>query len=127
MSKNNDFAVLLLEFDDQITVKISAHGGCVHPHFHSLKIFGTNSSFVHDFSGTVWINSCNSNIKLEKEKAEYPAKPKRDAALKSFLDSLINPKKKPIIPHKDVFDVMSICLAAELSVKKGKLVDIQYI
>jgi len=125
--KNNDFAVLLLEFDDQITVKISAHGGCVHPHFHSLKVFGTNSSFVHESSGTAWVNSCNSNIKLKKENAEYPAKSKRDAALKSFLDSLINPKKKPIILQEDVFNVMSICLAADLAIKKGEIVDIQYI
>ena len=36
--KYNDFAILLLEFEDQMSIKISAHGGVVHPHFHTLKI-----------------------------------------------------------------------------------------
>lgn len=125
--KNNDFAVLILEFDDKTTVKISAHGGCVHPHFHSLKVFGTNSSFIHDSTGTAWINSSNPNLKLKKENAEYPAKSKRDATLNSFLDYLVKGKKKPIVWQEDVFDVMSICLAAEKSVKKGEIINIQYI
>ena len=125
--KNNDFAVLMLEFDDKTIVKISAHGGCVHPHFHSLRVFGTNSSFIHDPSGTVWINSSNQNLKLKKENAEYPAKSKRDKALSSFLDYLVKGKTKPIILKEDVFDVMSICLAAEKAVRKGKIINIKYI
>ena len=42
--KHNDFVIILLEFEDQLTVKISAHGGGIHPHFHALKIFGGKST-----------------------------------------------------------------------------------
>ena len=40
--KSNDFAILLLEYDNQMTVKVTAHGSCVHPHFHSLKYWKKN-------------------------------------------------------------------------------------
>ena len=68
--RNNDFAVLLFEFENQMNVKISAHGGCVHPHFHSLKVFGTSSSFFHEYNGTGWIESSKPNQEFKVEKEE---------------------------------------------------------
>ena len=47
--KFNDFAILLLEYENQMTVKITAHGGCVHPHFHSLKVYGKKKLSVMIF------------------------------------------------------------------------------
>ena len=44
--KYNDFAILLLEFEDKMSAKITAHGGIVHPHFHALKVFGKKLSFL---------------------------------------------------------------------------------
>lgn len=125
--KNNDFAVLLLGFEDQMSIKISAHGGCVHPHFHSLKVFGTNSSFIHESTGTVWVQSSDPNQKFEIEKEEYPAKTKRDGTLISFLESLINFDKNAMVSETEVFNTMSVCLAAEQSVKTGKIVKIDYL
>ena len=125
--KNNDFALLLLEFENQMSVKISAHGGCVHPHFHSLKVFGTNSSFIHESTGTVWVESNDPNQKFKVEKEEYPAKTKREGALISFLDSLINFDKSAMVSEAEVFNTVSVCLAAEQAVKTGKIVDIDYL
>jgi predicted dehydrogenase len=125
--KNNDFAVILFEFENQMSIKISAHGGCVHPHFHTLKVFGTNSSFIHESTGTVWVQSSDPNQKFISEKEEYPAKTKRDGALISFLDSLVNFDKKAMVSEMEVFDTMSVCLAAEQAVKTGKLVEIDYL
>ena len=125
--KNNDFAVILFEFENQMSIKISAHGGCVHPHFHTLKVFGTNSSFIHESTGTVWIQSSDPSQKFISEKEEYPAKTKRDGALISFLDSLVNFDKKAMVSETEVFDTMSVCLAAEQAVKTGKMVEIDYL
>ena len=125
--KNNDFAVMLFEFEDQMSIKISAHGGCVHPHFHTLKVFGTNSSFIHESTGTVWVQSSDPNQKFIYEKEEYPAKTKRDGTLISFLDSLINFDKKVMVSEMEVFDTMSVCLAAEQAVRTGEVVEIDYL
>ena len=125
--KNNDFAVILLEFENHMNVKISAHGGCIHPHFHSLKVFGTNSSFIHDSTGSVWIESSNPNQKFKIEKEEYPAKIKRKIILDSFVNSLINSDESAIVSETEVFNTMSVCLAAEQAVKTGKVIEIDYL
>ena len=125
--KNNDFAVILLEFENQMSVKISAHGGCVHPHFHSLKVFGANSSFIHESTGSVWIDSRDPNKDFKAESADYPAKTKRDGALISFLDSLIYFDKNALVSDEEVFDIMSVCLAAEKAVEAKQIVDIEYL
>ena len=125
--KHNDFAILLLKFENQMSIKISAHGGCIHPHFHSLKVFGENSSFIHESTGTVWIESSKPNEKYRTESADYPAKTKRDGALISFLDSLIDFSKNAMVKEDEVFDTMSICLAAEQAVRTGQIIDIEYL
>ena len=125
--KHNDFAVILLKFENQMSVKISAHVGCVHPHFHSLKVFGENSSFLHESTGTVWIDSSNPNEKYKPETEDYPAKTKRDGALISFVDSLIDFSKDAMIKEHEVFDTMSICLAAEQAVRTGQIINIEYL
>ena len=125
--KYNDFAVLLLEFDDQMTVKISAHGGGVHPHFHALKIFGEKSSFMHDYTKTIWIDSSDPNKKYRTENALYPAKNLRGNALKSYVNFLLNKDQKVLVSKNDVFNVMSICLAAEQAAKSGDTELIEYL
>ena len=125
--KNNDFAVILMEFENQMNVKISAHGGCVHPHFHSLKVFGANSSFIHESTGSVWIETSDPNKKFKTESADYPAKTKREGVLISFLDSLNYDGNNALVTDDEVFDAISICLAAEEALKTKKIVDIKYL
>ncbi len=127
LQRHNDFAVLLLQFDNLMSVKISAHGGCVHPHFHTLKVFGQKSSFFHESTGTVWIDSSSPDQMPRPEHSEYPAKAHRNQALVSFVNSLLSPKTDPLVPQEDVFSVMSICLAAEEAVQSRKILPIEYL
>ena len=125
--KFNDFAILLLEYDNQMTVKVTAHGGCVHPHFHSLKVFGKKKTFNHDSLGTFWINSSNPNDEFEMEEAAYPAKTLRKESIESFINSILNFNDYPLVSKQDVFDVMNICLSAELAMKTGNKQSITYL
>ena len=125
--KHNDFAILLLEFENKMSVKISAHGGVVHPHFHGLKIFGKKSSFIHEFTNTFWLDSSNPNQKFRAETASYPEKDVRGQALISFVNSLLQPKKKVLVSKDDVFNVMSVCLAAEEAINSKDTVLVEYL
>ena len=125
--KYNDFAILLLEFEDQMSIKISAHGGGVHPHFHALKIFGKKSSFIHDYTKTLWIDSSDSNQEYRTESASYPGKTMRDQALISFVNSLLYEEKKSLTSKDDILNVMSICLAAEQAVNTKDTVIVEYL
>lgn len=125
--RHNDFAILVLKFKDKLIAKITAHGGCVHPHFHQLKLFGSKSTFLHDIIGTKWIDSSEPNQTPIIETAEYPAKNQRNEALTSFVNLLLNKNKKVLVTKQDVFNVMSICLAAEESIMSGKKISIDYL
>ena len=93
----------------------------------SFKVFGENSTFIHESTGTVWANSSNPNEKLICEHEDYPAKTQRDGALVSFIKSLKSSSEKPLISQQEVLDTMSVCFAAEEAVKTGKIVEIQYL
>ncbi len=125
--RHNDFAVLILGFADQTTARISAHGGCVHPHFHSLRVFGTDSTFLHETTGTIWVDGSDPSQPFRPEAAAYPAKECRGQCLESFVDALRNPDKSPLVSQEDVFAAMSICLAAEKAVQNGRVVEIEYL
>ncbi len=125
--KHDDFTVLLLEYDNQMSVKITAHGGGVHPHFHALKVFGKKTTFIHDYEKSIWLDSEDSNNVFRKENASYPAKNLRGEALVSYVNSLINPEIKSLVSKSDVFDVMSICFAAQEAVKSRDTIRIEYL
>ena len=125
--KHNDFAVLLLECEDNLSIKITAHGGCVHPHFHSLKVFGKNKTFIHDTSGTFWIDSSDSNHEFRSENAAYPAKTHRKVSIESFINFILGFQTEPLVSKEDVFNVMNICFATELAMENGKKQLIKYL
>ena len=127
LQKHNDFATLLLKFENEIVVKVSAHGGCIHPHFHSLKVFGKNLTFIHETTGTVWVDSNNPDKVFKPEDADYPAKTERSKALVSFLDSINNNNKNVLVNDEEVFSTSSICLAAEEALKTGQKINIEYL
>ncbi len=127
LQRHNDFAMLILRFENQMSVKVTAHGGCVHPHFHALKVFGKNNSFIHDTTGTAWIDSSNPDQDFRSESAIYPAKTMRSEALISFINSLVQTDQNVLVTEAEVFDVMSVCLAAEQAVNLENSVIIEYL
>ena len=125
--KSNDFAILLLEYDNQMTVKVTAHGGCVHPHFHSLKVFGKKKTFNHDASGHFGLIQVIHQMNLKWRKRLILNKTLRKESIESFINSILNFNDYPLVSNQDVFDVMNICLSAELAMKTGNKQKIEYL
>jgi predicted dehydrogenase len=124
--KFNDFAVILIKFQDGMVAKVSANGGCVHPHFHRLFVYGTKKTFIHDMTGAILIDSNDPHAKVQNINEEYPGKEKGDM-IYSFLDSILHNDKEAIITSDDVFTTMSVCFAAEKAIKEGSTVKIEFI
>ena len=91
----------------------------MHPHFHELKIFQKDKTFIHNLSGGYEL----SQKKTKKISKNYPDKINRKNLIRNFIDSLIykNSKKNPI-STKEQFDLMSVCFAAEKSLINNKKV-----
>jgi predicted dehydrogenase len=125
--KFNSFAVILLQFENGVIAKLTGNGGCVHPHYHGLKIFGTYYTAIHNLNGAFYLNSSEPISKPIPIDEPYPEKESRQEIIHSFVDYILDSSKMPIVPQQDVYDVMSVCFAAEEAMKSGKSINIEYL
>ncbi|WP_027720781.1 Gfo/Idh/MocA family protein [Maridesulfovibrio zosterae] len=123
----DDFAVILLKFKNGLTAKITANGGCAHPHYHKVEIFGTESTFSHSPLGSVWTESREHDAPLRKAVNGYPAREERWKVISTYVDSILNDKEMSLISGDDVFDTMSVCFAVERSLQSGKAETVKYL
>ena len=114
---------MILEFRNGLIVKISANGVAEHQHFHEIKIFQKNETIINSVKGCFEIKK----NKMVQIKGKYPDKKNRKLLIQNFISTLIDKKIKPLISIKDQFNVMSICLAAEQSLRDNRKVKIKYI
>ena len=122
----NDLAVILLKFRNKMVAKVSANGGCVHPHFHRVAVFGTKKTFIHDIAGAKLLESNHYNAEPVEIQDEYPAVEEKGKVISSFIESILDPKAKALVTTEDVFATMSVCFAAEKAIEKGEFVPIEY-
>ena len=123
----NSFAVILLKFEDDLIIKLTGNGVCVHPHYHGLKIFGTNKTAMQNLNDVFYLSNMNSKPIKDSITEPYPQKETRKNLINSFVDSIIDPKINPVVKKRDVYDVMSVCFAAEKSMQTEKLINIEYL
>ena len=126
--KKFSFASYIFTFPNDIVVNLKADGVCVHPHYHSLKVFEKNKTTISDLNGQFQIkkNKYLNNLKIIKTKYEYPDKKNRGKFIKEFLDSIID-NETSYPSKKDIFDLMTACFYADLSARYDKEMKIKYL
>ncbi len=124
--KYNSFAVVILKFENGVIAKITGNGGCIHPHYHGLKIFGTKKTAEQNFDNAFYLNSSEPETELEIISEPYPEKHTREKVIHSFVDSILDTNIKPLVNEEDIFNVMAVCLTAERSMAVGKPLEIDY-
>ena len=122
--KSNDIINSTIKFEDNTIVNITSNFGCVMPHHHTFKLYGTERTFIQDYKRVYVSNSRQMNNKIIKINDNYLNKNKKKI-LESFIDSLIS-KKKPLVSQNDVISSMAISLAIDKSVKSNKWEKIRY-
>ncbi len=125
--KFDDFATIIIKFDNRMIAKVSANSGCVHPHFHRIAAFGTEKTFFNDNNGGKFIISRDKNEETITVKDEYVAINKKSEIIRTFIDSIIDTGKEPIVSEEDVFSTMSVCFAAEKAIQQGRPEMVAYI
>ena len=121
--KKNSMIVMMFEYPKNIMVKITANGAAIFDHFHEIKIFSDNSTMVNSRLGSYMIKKG----KFDKIKSDYPDKKNRKKLIHNFIETLIKKNIKPIISLKEQIDLMTICFAADKSIKLGKKIRIKYL
>ena len=125
--KYNSFAVILLQFENGIIAKLTGNGGSVHPHFHGLKLFGTDQTAIQNYDGAFYLNSSEPNSIPILITEPYPEKNTREKVIHSFVDSILDSSLTPLVHQQDVYDVMSVCFAAEEALNTGNTIQVNYL
>lgn len=130
----DDYAVSTFEFDSGLIARLSSNFGCVHPHQHVLKVFGTKATFILDDMGSriqykrdpLNSDDYQKNKDIKKPKAEfldYAAKPESKAELiDDLVDAIRTKDSSGLTLHE--FRLMNACLSAAESLKSGKTEEI---
>lgn len=126
--KKKSFIIYILKFSENLITKITANASGIYNHFHELKIFLNNKTIINNNSEKViYKNKKNHKISKTIMNELYPDKLNRKKLIRNLLDQIYNKKTKPLISRKEQFDLMSVCFAAEKSLKKNTEVNIKYL
>ena len=108
---SDDLAVAVLQLESGAVAKIGANFGCVHPHFHGIRIYGTDGTFVNGLpDATIW----------RRDDAEYASTPvstaypgmSKGVLLNGFVEAILTGSAPPV-DEADVFRALAVCFAIE--------------
>jgi len=121
----NDYVEASIIFEDNMVARISCNLSCVHRHQHVLRIFGTKKTFILDDQGPRIHETRNPDVGSKNIERETLPNTK-GILISSFVDAIID-DKDTVSVTQEVFDIMSIGLAIDESLKSGKEIKINYV
>ena len=115
--------VAILKFRSGMVGKIACNGGCVHPHFHLLNIYGTKATFINDLPTARLYYTRNPETSPQLIDGAYPGAEKGDM-LASFVEAILS-DRQPEVSADDIFRSLAVCFAIERSAHDGGSVRIE--
>jgi predicted dehydrogenase len=119
--RHPDFVTATLRMDDGSTMKVNANLGCVSPHFHAVRVYGTDGTFVNRLPDA----ELHTDGRTERIDAAYPGVAKGDL-LHSFIESVLG-RGEAQVTEDDVFATLSVCLAIERALRDGAACEVKYL
>ncbi len=113
----DDLVVTLLQLEDGMVAKVAANFGCLHPHFHAVKVFGTDGTFVNGSpDATLWTGDRRDPQATRLDTA-YPGVHKGDL-IHSFAEAILR-ETPPDVSEEEVFRTMDVLFAIERAHRTG--------
>jgi predicted dehydrogenase len=123
--RSNDFVAATLNFPSGLVARITANFGCVHPHQHVVRLFGTRRTFLYDDAGPR-LQSHRDPGPLARTVPKEPLPPHKGALLQDFVRAIqINENMNPVT--QGFFDGISVALAGGRSLRSGRKEEIRYL
>jgi predicted dehydrogenase len=114
-----------LTFPSGLIGRITANFGCVQPHQHVVRIFGTKGTFIYDDQGPRLFMSRDPALKAERlRQAALPES--KGALIPDFIQAVMTDRDfRAQTQHE--FDVISVCAAIDQALAKGGQVKVEYV
>ena len=121
----DDYINATLSFENGLQARVSANFGCVHPHFHSVRVFGTSATFINEEGKARIYHSSSKCTQPELIDTQYPGCGKGDLLNTFAVDLLL--ERDSEISQSEVFETVSVCFAVEQSLQTNSPVDVDEI
>lgn len=121
----NDFVAATFAFESGLIARVTANFGCVHPHQHVVRVFGTQATFLHDDAGSRWSRSSDPAVQPE-QLAQAPLPSHKGALVPGFVSAILEDADDSA-QTQSFFDGISVCIAADRAVTTGRKESVEYI
>lgn len=123
VTKNTNFKFLdnvvsLIRFKNGLNAKVTANFGCVMPHDHTLKIYGTKGTIIVQQDKIFYFKSRNKGEKPKVFNYQNTSKLYKQGVLNNFLYSIVKNKKDT--KSKEILASMATALCIDKSIKTNK-------
>ena len=113
-----DFVASRFRFESGLVGRISANFGCVHPHQHVVRVFGTEATFIQDDAGARLHR--NRNPEAGSLPLDPAPLPKHKGALIPDLVDAILEERDPEQAFRHERQLVVCCLAADRALESGR-------
>jgi hypothetical protein len=104
-----------------MTWKVSANLGCVSPHFHGLRVYGTDGTFANGLPDGALHTAGGSAPAAEP----YPGVHKSDL-IGPFVDAILGDPSRAVSAD-DAFAALSVCFAIERARRSGTTEEVEWL
>lgn len=121
-----DYVSTVLTFPSSMIARITANFGCVHPHQHVVKLYGSKLTFILDDKGARFHKTRDPHKTVQSVK--WSALPSfKGVMIADFIDSILHPTSHNVKEVISYFDGMAVVAASNRSLETKKEVDITYL
>jgi len=120
-----DFVSACYQFPSGLIGRISANFGCVHPHQHVVRVFGTRATFLNDDQGARlhWSREAGGTPQWLAMQALPTGK---GVLIAPFLEAILRGEDSSGAAQQE-FDLASVCLAADRAAESGRYEEVVYV
>jgi predicted dehydrogenase len=121
----DDYTAAMLSFAGGEIARISANFGCVQPHQHALRVYGTRATFLYDDAGARLHRSRANDVEADRiDLAPQPID--KGALIGPFVDAILNGEDRR--DHtQGILDAMAVCFAIDRAKEHGAPVPVEYV
>lgn len=121
------FVTALLRTDAGPLIKVNANLGCVSRHFHAVRIYGSEGTFVNGLPDGILFRPAPAPQEAVATAVDdpYPGVAKGDL-IQSFVESILTGAEAQVTAQ-DAFASLSVCLAVERALAGGGPVNVEYL
>src|SRR5262249_12264564 len=120
-----DYVTATLQFASGLIGRIAANCGCAHRPQHVVRLCGTRATFVHDDAGSRFQRTRDPEAIAAP--VTSPSLPVTEGALIAPFVSAILADENLDAHTQELFDVMSICIASNESLRVRSAVEVAYL